>query len=347
MVVEPIKSQGTGIWVSVIVPIFNTEEFLCETIESVLKQSLTNFELILVNDGSTDGSAQICKKYMSLDTRIKYFRQRNSGVSIARNLGLSYASGKYVYFLDSDDTLDSEFLLSSYNISEQEGNDITILGEYLCNRPHSLTALPTCAQFLRMDFLRIHPTVRFPEGLQPCEDGLFSHRLLALTNRVGKNPKAIYHYRNHENQNHRIINKDCGKVLRQIPQWRYVLEDFYEEYNLQSKRAFHLAYFIEHEPFELRYLGMALSNEEKILLHGIVRAWMNQIITELSKQELKKLSKPFLYFVNAKNAADFDRFFLRYQYRRKVQKEMCLFLVRFIFLTKFRRRFRKSINERF
>lgn len=90
MVLDNTKSQDKEILVSVIVPVFNTGEFLAETIESVLRQSLTRFELILINDGSTDSSALICKEYLEKDDRVKYFRQSNSGVSVARNLGLLY-----------------------------------------------------------------------------------------------------------------------------------------------------------------------------------------------------------------------------------------------------------------
>lgn len=219
------------------------------------------------------------------------------------------------------------------------------MGKYFCNRSYSITALPTCAQFLKMDFLRNNSTIRFPEGLQPCEDGLFSHRLLALTQHIGMNPKAVYHYRSHENQNHLKINQDCAGVLRQIPQWRTILDDFYNKHHLQRKKSFHLAYFIEHEPFGLRYLGMPLNLEQKSLLHGIIKSWMLSILPGLSADELKKLSKPFLYFVHSESATDFDTYFLRYRSKRKLARKAYLFFIRFIFLQKVRRKLRKRVNE--
>lgn len=92
--------------VSVIVPVFNADLYLRETIESVLQQSFSDYELILVDDGSTDGSAEICRSFK--DARIVYVRQDNQGVSVARNTGLAIARGDVIGFLDSDDLWHSE-----------------------------------------------------------------------------------------------------------------------------------------------------------------------------------------------------------------------------------------------
>lgn len=88
---------------SIIIPVYNNECFLCECIDSVLAQTYTDFELILVDDGSTDCSGKICDEYAEKDLRIKVFHTSNQGVSMARNLGLSVAQGKYINFVDSDD----------------------------------------------------------------------------------------------------------------------------------------------------------------------------------------------------------------------------------------------------
>ena len=91
--------------ISIIIPIYNAQQYLDHTIESVLNQTFTSFELILVNDGSTDESERICKKWKKQDDRIKYIYQSNSGVTAARAKGLSVASGVWVMFCDSDDLL--------------------------------------------------------------------------------------------------------------------------------------------------------------------------------------------------------------------------------------------------
>lgn len=92
-------------FVSIIIPVYNTKDYLSRCIESVLNQSYVDFELLLVDDGSTDGSGEICDSYSKKDPRVCVFHKENGGVSSARNLGLSYASGEWVYFVDSDDEL--------------------------------------------------------------------------------------------------------------------------------------------------------------------------------------------------------------------------------------------------
>lgn len=333
--------------VSVVMPIFNTGEFLSEAINSVLCQSLENFELILVNDGSTDNSADICQEFLRNDERIKYFHQNNAGVSAARNLGLTHATGQYIFFMDSDDTIGKEFLETSYVVSIYQDTDITILGSYFCNSNVPIAALPTCAMFLKRDFLRSYKEIQFPEGIQPCEDGLFSHQLLALTSRIGENANAIYHHRSHENQNHIIINGDCDSVLIQIYQWREILEKFYMKFDLYPKKYFHLALFIQHEPFELRYIGMPLDKGQRYLLHNLIKCWMFPVFQNLTKEEIRMLSKPFLYFITTDSATDFDQFFEKYRYWRRRKKEVFQFLARFIVIKSVRRKLRHKINENF
>ena len=92
-------------FISIIIPIFNTEQYLPRCIESVLSQRYSDFELILVDDGSTDASGAICDSYSERDHRIRVFHKENGGVSSARNLGLEKARGEWIYFVDSDDEL--------------------------------------------------------------------------------------------------------------------------------------------------------------------------------------------------------------------------------------------------
>jgi glycosyltransferase involved in cell wall biosynthesis len=89
--------------ISIITPVYNVEKFITETIESVLAQTYSNWELVLVDDGSTDDSTRICKEYSLREDRIKYFHKQNGGQASARNLGIKNAKGEYITFLDSDD----------------------------------------------------------------------------------------------------------------------------------------------------------------------------------------------------------------------------------------------------
>ena len=101
--------------ISIIVPIYNREERISKCIESILNQTYKDFELILVNDGSTDNSYDICKKYEKADKRVRLFNRKNSGVSASRNFGIKQSQGKYVMFCDSDDTVDSKWCEVLYN----------------------------------------------------------------------------------------------------------------------------------------------------------------------------------------------------------------------------------------
>ncbi|MDO4378758.1 MAG: glycosyltransferase family 2 protein [Erysipelotrichia bacterium] len=100
--------------ISVIVPVYNSEAYLEECIDSLINQVYSNIEIILVNDGSTDNSEDICIKYKNRDSRIKYFKQQNAGAAAARNVGINYATGKYIGFVDSDDYVDNDMYKTLY-----------------------------------------------------------------------------------------------------------------------------------------------------------------------------------------------------------------------------------------
>lgn len=96
--------------VSVIIPVYNAEKYLAQCLESVLGQTVSDFEVLVVDDGSTDGSELVAERFAARDSRVRIFRQPNSGVSAARNLALDHARGLYVVFVDSDDWVDADHL---------------------------------------------------------------------------------------------------------------------------------------------------------------------------------------------------------------------------------------------
>lgn len=122
--------------VSVIVPIYNADKYLCRCIDSILDQSYKDFELLLVDDGSTDGSAAICDEYAGKDSRIKVFHKQNGGVSSARNVGLNYAKGDWISFIDSDDYVNINFLLDFVN-DETEIDELIVQGFFINKQNHS------------------------------------------------------------------------------------------------------------------------------------------------------------------------------------------------------------------
>ena len=112
--------------VSVIIPVYNVEKYLNECLNSVCSQTLTNIEIICVNDGSTDGSADILTEYAEKDNRIKIISQANQGLAASRNNGLKEATGKYVYFLDSDDYIEPICLEKLVNNAVLNDSDVVL-----------------------------------------------------------------------------------------------------------------------------------------------------------------------------------------------------------------------------
>lgn len=110
--------------ISVIIPIYNAELYLKTCIDAVLGQSYTNFEVLLINDGSTDNSADICDEYLKRDNRIKVVHKQNEGSASARNVGLELAQGEYIVFIDADDYIESEYLQILVNKASEENADI-------------------------------------------------------------------------------------------------------------------------------------------------------------------------------------------------------------------------------
>lgn len=116
--------------ISIIVPIYNVEEFLPKCIDSILKQTYENFELILVNDGSPDNCKEICMEYSQKDNRIIVINKENGGLSSARNAGIDYASGEYIGFVDSDDYIASDMYEVLLSNMLKEKVEISICGRY-------------------------------------------------------------------------------------------------------------------------------------------------------------------------------------------------------------------------
>lgn len=114
--------------VSIIVPIYNAAETLERCLDSIQSQSFCDFEVLLINDGSTDNSAAICTRYCQNDARFKLITLENSGPSVARNTGIDNAVSKYLYFVDSDDYIEANTIEAFYNAAEESQADITFCG---------------------------------------------------------------------------------------------------------------------------------------------------------------------------------------------------------------------------
>lgn len=211
--------------VSVIVPVFNTERFLCECVESIRSQKLENLEIILVDDGSTDMSPSICDDYAKRDNRIKVIHKENGGVSAARNAGLEIARGKYFAFVDSDDIIDKNMYWEMYEAAQTYQVPLVLCSGYYFSETHRTPIEPASDQ---KEILSSHkmisdklwscdsntllftlvPTklfkhsvfgkLRFDESLCIHEDEEFSTRLYLPNYNVCLLHRAFYGYRKNE-----------------------------------------------------------------------------------------------------------------------------------------------------
>lgn len=119
------------ILISIIIPVYNSQEYICACMESILKQININCEIILVNDGSIDNSGKICDSYREKHDFIKVIHQKNGGPSEARNTGIEYAKGKYIIFIDSDDIIDEKAIEKLLKFAKEDESDIIFYG-YRC-----------------------------------------------------------------------------------------------------------------------------------------------------------------------------------------------------------------------
>lgn len=210
-------TDGSGIKVSVIIPVYNMEEYLDDCIQSVIKSTLKDIEIICVNDGSTDSSPDILKKYAEKDSRIVIVDKENGGLSSSRNAGMKKASGEYVLFLDSDDYIDSRALEYLYCESKADNLDqlffsaisffknenlehrFDVYGDYY-SRKYDYSGIMTgrtlfckmsehaefkpsaCLQLVRRKFLEKNG-ISFLEGVV-FEDNLFTIQCLSFSQRV-------------------------------------------------------------------------------------------------------------------------------------------------------------------
>lgn len=141
--------------ISVIVPVYRVEKYIRRCLNSILRQTFSDFEMILVDDGSPDSSGIICDEYASQDTRIHVIHKKNGGLSSARNAGIEAASGKYLFFVDSDDVIHPDALRILYECITKTGAEISI-GEFArFSNPDSITFWPWNNNYIVMTNLEV------------------------------------------------------------------------------------------------------------------------------------------------------------------------------------------------
>ncbi len=205
--------------ISVIVPIYNVEDYLKQCINSLLKQTYTNLEILLIDDGSMDSSSEICDEYSVKDKRIKVFHQKNKGLSGARNTGIENMRGRYVTFVDSDDYVSEDYIKELYRILQETEADISCVsgnkffGEKIFSNieeknGEKLKTYNRKEAFKQMLYRKdvnsyawgklfkneMFNDVRFPEGLL-FEDVRTIYKLYDKAEKIAICTKRLYYYR--------------------------------------------------------------------------------------------------------------------------------------------------------
>lgn len=203
--------------ISVIVPVYNSKMYLSRCFDSILAQTYEQFELLIINDGSTDGGGEICDSYEKKDCRIKVFHTDNKGVSAARNLGLNHAVGDYISFVDSDDWIEPFFFEALVKKAKETNADVVECGwfnEYpnktvekkkndvILSGKEAVRALlhGQMLTFLWNKLWRrqLFDQIRFPEG-RIYEDTAVVYKIMALVDCVATIDTSAYHYSFREN----------------------------------------------------------------------------------------------------------------------------------------------------
>jgi len=228
--------------VSVVIPVYNVEEYLSDCLESILEQDFDNYEIICVDDGSTDYSGEILQAYASRYKQIRmYTHEHNRGQSAARNTGISYAKGKYIWFVDSDDMIAADSLRALYDIAEKDLVDIVYFKikvlyegreiykkhanlpsyeypgicsgrERFCQYSENQEFIASaCRQFIRTDFIKKNG-IRFYEGII-YEDVLFSFFCIMKAGKVLNIPHEFYVYRQRKGSTMSIKDYRCAQSM--------------------------------------------------------------------------------------------------------------------------------------
>lgn len=265
---EALQIYNMSVAISIIVPIYKVEKTLRKALDSILAQTFTNYELILVNDGSPDNCPVICEEYAAKDPRIKLINKENGGLSSARNAGLAIAEGEYTIFIDSDDYVDAEGLDKLYATAINENADITICDlyqedeysrKYLQQKPTSLESAQVLKDlFHHIGGFTVNKLIRrslytelgisYPNNIYGCEDQYVMAQFFKHDLKIAYCPVAFYHYmyngnslsRHYDNKTYEMDKEILTKfttLLKDSP----ALQDAYNnKYNAIFSRAFWL-----------------------------------------------------------------------------------------------------------
>ena len=265
---------------SIIVPVYNTEKYIERCISSILNQEFDNFQLIIINDGSKDNSEKIINKLIKGYDNVIYKKIKNSGVAHARNVGLSYAAGEYIGFVDSDDYIEKDMYAKMYNMAINKKSEIVCcaynkimkdnnkeihpknvqcFGKSLLKSKNILfNSNPYITQKIFKRELLSKNNILFDEDLRIFEDLLFSYKLFLLSNKIYYVDECLYNY-SCENETS-LTRKFTEKMFDAFPALERLINFYRSKYNHEFDEALE---YISVRHITLRYYENASSRELK------------------------------------------------------------------------------------
>lgn len=193
-VISEMKDKKMKVKISVVIPVYNSEKYIRRCVDSVLAQTYQEWELVLVDDGSTDNSLSILQEYESKDERIKVIHQNNAGPGIARNIGIQYVSGDYIVFIDSDDIIKKDY----FNLLSKKTEDVVFIDIDQVDENYNMIKREYMSDFQKLskdDFLRSQMTGKIPwGGVRKAlrTELLKKNQIMFSTHKIGE--EAIYSF---------------------------------------------------------------------------------------------------------------------------------------------------------
>lgn len=310
-----------GELISIIIPVYNSEETVGRCIDSVLKQTYNNIEIILIDDGSVDRSKIICKEYQNKNKNIKLFSQKNLGVASARNAGLKLSNGKYIGFIDSDDIIKPDFLECLYDVNadisigscvdiwengiEAKKSEVYKVGVYKkqdinFQKLYQTGLLGTCwGKLFKKELLK---GVKFNENFEVCEDTIFVNQCYAKAKTVKLVKEIGYYYQigNSKSLNnkgytiellniHEKANKICIDYLSE--------DNSLDKQDLEFRRMNFLEYYANYFYFILFISKDSLVERKRFLKYLYKQEYYQEFqikINEILSKESEKYKKIIL-----------------------------------------------------
>lgn len=335
--------------ISIVIPVYNVEKYLDRALKTVVNQTYRNIEIVIINDGSTDKSEDIILKYKENDERIIYIKQKNTGLSEARNAALKKITGEYVFFFDSDDFLELNIIEVLHNVIEKENADMAISGYYVYNEEnkvrHEINHINKETEIIdtkKVDFMKeqyinhkyenhvwdkLYKTSIIKENnlnfkSQMIEDILFNMEIYPYLKKIVYIKQPLYNYC--------IRNTSItGKYNENLFDMYIKLFELLERYSVEENIKFSYQKFLEYNVYNL--LVLCANNHfknkkyhrffldiEKLYKNKKILNYNEQLSNDINELILNKHKRKFIklmckYIKNKKNKKLYYLFFIKYK----------------------------------